>query len=258
MAEDMLRKFVDSALQRVRQGYYDIPEGTAYSKRSIKERLKRSRLAVIAELKYASPSAGVFGCRKSPVEVASMYERAGAVAVSVLTDPDHFSGKIDYIREIREGTSLPILMKDFVVDKKQVLAAYRSGADAILVINSIFSKGYLRGNISELIDLAHNMGLEVIEEVHSYEEYLEALHDSADIIGINNRNLQTLEVSLSVSSYILQHKSKSKPVICESGITKGAELLELKKEGADGFLIGSTLMKADDPGKALAELLAVQ
>ncbi len=248
MPDGILQRLVYSAKQRVLKGYYSKQNGISQSRRSLKEALlRKDSLAIVAEVKYASPSSGPFGCRIVPAEIARMYERAGAAAISVLTDPDNFNGSLEHLVSIRKSTSIPILMKDIIVDQSQIDAADSYGADAVLLISSIFNRKLIDAELEEFIDAAHRRKLEVVLEVHTLREYEQAVESDADIIGINNRNLDTMTVSLNVSSTILKKKSGSKLVICESGFSKKTDLLKMKKMGADGFLIGSVLMKSKSP-----------
>jgi indole-3-glycerol phosphate synthase len=256
LPEGILPRLVYTAEQRVLKGYYSKQNGIPQSKRSLKEALlKKDSLAIVAEVKYASPSSGFFGCIKGPAEIAKMYERAGATAISVLTDPDNFNGSLEHLVAIRKCTSIPLLMKDIIVDKSQIDAADACGADAVLLISSIFDRKLIDGELEEFIDLAHRKKLEVVLEVHTIQEYEKAVESEADIIGVNNRNLDTMTVSLNVSLTILQRKSEGKPVMCESGFSKRTDLLRIKKMGADAFLIGSVLMKAKNPEEVLRRLV---
>jgi len=255
LPEGILQRLVYTAKQRVSKGYYSKQNEISQSKRSLQKallkKLKKDSLAIVAEVKYASPSSGFFGCRKEPTDIAKMYERAGAAAISVLTDPDNFNGSLEHLVAIRKCTSIPLLMKDIIVDQSQIDAADACGADAVLLISSIFNRKLIDAELEKFIDVAHRRKLEVVLEVHTLQEYEQAVESDADIIGINNRNLDTMTVSLNVSSTILQKKSGRKLVLCESGFGKKTDLLRMKKMGSDAFLIGSVLMKAKNPEEVL-------
>jgi len=213
--------------------------------------------AIIAELKFASPSYGVireagdiYGLVKSLVD-------AGAVGLSVLTEPHFFKGSIKLIPVIRLFYDGPILMKDFVVSLLQVDAAYMAGADAVLLIKSLFDMGYCETGLDEAIEYIHGFGLEVLLEVHSRTEFTEALATDADLIGINNRNLETLDVDIRTTLNILSGFEGwgDRVVISESGITCSGDIKLLQGSGVRGFLVGTALMASRDPASKLKELV---
>ena len=210
-------------------------------------------LRIIAELKKASPSRGLIRADFDPVALAEAYARNGAVALSVLTDEKYFQGKLAYLDQIRARVDLPLLRKDFVVDPYQIRESRARGADAILLIVAALSR-------SELADLhteAGEAGLASLVEVHSEEELDAAVEIGAKIIGINNRNLRTFEVSLETTRRLAPKLPRGVIAVCESGIRKRADLLDLARHGVSCFLIGEQLMSADDPGRRLAALLKV-
>jgi len=220
--------------------------------RSFKESLQtKDSINIIAEIKKASPSKGIIRKDFNPIEIAKTYEDNGAAAISVLTDKSFFQGDIQYLSEIRKNVSLPLLRKDFIIDEFQLYEAKANGADAALLIAAILDKNQL----AEYLDLSREMGLANLVEVHSYKELEKAMVCEVEIVGINNRNLQTFETSLKTSFELAQDIPKDKTIVSESGINNREDILELKKYGVHAFLIGEALMKEKDIGKKLKELL---
>ncbi|QQG48538.1 MAG: indole-3-glycerol-phosphate synthase [archaeon] len=250
-----LEELVQSALARVRSGYYSVEGTRTRDRRSLVTALrKEGRVPLVAEVKFTSPAEGVL---RKPVEVGSIakaYERGGAAGISVLTEPDHFDGRLDYLEESAAAVGIPVMMKDVVLDEVQVQAAQRLGADAILLISSAFPGPQGKERLRELVSAGHDNGLEVVVEAHGEDEYRAAFETEADAVGINNRDLDTLRVSLEVSRRLLSLGLSGKPVICESGIRTRAEVDMLRRLGADGFLVGSALMRSQDPEEALRTL----
>jgi indole-3-glycerol phosphate synthase len=210
------------------------------------------RLKVIAEFKRRSPSAAIIRDDLSPSEVARLYERAGACAISVLTEEDHFGGSIADLRAVRSATNLPILCKDFIIDAIQIYEAAIVGADAVLLIAAALDDS----SLGELRAVAEDeLGLDALVEVHTSEELRRALNASAKPIGVNNRDLQTLNVSLETSEHLITEVPRDKIAISESGLQTSESLCHLLALGFRGFLIGETLMRAADPENALRGLI---
>ncbi len=207
---------------------------------------------VIAELKKASPSAGCLRPDYRPAAVAAEYERAGAAAISVLTEPRHFMGSDEDLRAVREAVNLPILRKDFISEPYQVAESAVLGADLVLLIVAALGPERLR----VLYTLATELGLGVLVEVHSRAELAPALALEKAIIGVNSRNLVTLKTELAVARGLAQYLPPGRLCIAESGIRDHRDIGELRSLGYGGFLIGETLMRAADPGAALRALLA--
>lgn len=200
-----------------------------------------AKLAVITEVKKASPSAGVITEAFDPVEIARGYERAGASAISVLTDREFFHGDLQHLIDARAEVSLPVLRKDFVVDKVQIAEAAAHGADAILLIVAALSQ-------KELVDLsetAANYRLDALVEVHTLEEMDRAVDAGAEIIGINNRNLATLDVDLSVTERLSEEAPNDITLVSESGIKTCEDVARVKACGVDAVLIGEALMRGE-------------
>ena len=209
-------------------------------------------LKIIAEFKRRSPSAGIIRGNLSADEIAHRYERGGACAISVLTDEAHFGGSIADLRIVRSTTTLPILRKDFIVDPIQVYEGAIAGADAVLLIVAALSDSLLCG----LRQVAEDqLGLDALIEVHTSNELRRALNAGANIIGVNNRNLQTFQVSLETSERLIAEAPHDKIMVSESGLQNAQSLRRLHELGFDGFLIGETLMRASDAEKALRDLI---
>lgn len=206
---------------------------------------------VIAEVKLRSPSAGILCAGADPVQSATDYSRNGAAAISVLTEPEFFGGSVELLPPIREKVGLPLLMKDFFLDPYQFAQARAFGADAALLIVAL-----LGDRLAKMLDEAATQGLAALVEVHDEAELERALKLGARLIGVNNRNLNTLEVNLDVSRRLAGLAKDSKAIlIAESGIDSKANLEELAALGYRGFLIGTSFMRTGHPGRALAELL---
>jgi indole-3-glycerol phosphate synthase len=189
------------------------------------------------------------GCTVS--EVVSGYDRAGAAGISVLTDGKYFGGSLEDLLLARASTDLPLLRKEFIVDPYQILEAKAYGADAILLIAAVLSENEL----ALLSEKAHTLGLEVLLEVHNGEELEQSLQAGADLIGVNNRNLKTFQVSLETSRELVSRIPDTVGKVSESGLGNPDELRELKALGFHGFLMGESFMKEEDPGAALSALL---
>jgi indole-3-glycerol phosphate synthase len=244
----------ESARKTVSEGYYRV-EDAKLPHRSMREAIgSYKHTPLITEVKFKSPAEGELRAAQDVREIARKYERGGAVGISVLTEPKHFDGRIEYLTAVKKSVTLPVLMKDIIVDPVQVEAARRIGADIILLMAGVFRARLADQPLDSMVELAHSKGLEVLLEAHTEEEYRLALNSSADIVGINNRDLETLAVSLETSRRLLGLGKQGKLVISESGLSKRSELLELRTLGADGFLVGSTLMRSKDIEEAVREL----
>ena len=224
------------------------PEG-----RRFREAIGRSgRVNIIAECKRRSPARGVLAQAYAPAEVALGYERHGAVAISVLTEPTFFDGDLAHLEAVRGATSLPVLRKDFIVDEYQLHEARAAGADAILLIAALLDPASLR----RLASRAAGLGLAAVVEVHSSREVAEASNAGAEIIGVNSRDLRTLAVDLRVCEALVREAPPGAVLVAESGIRSRDDIDRLAGLGYHAFLIGERLMTAADPGAALSGLLA--
>ena len=209
------------------------------------------RINVIAECKRRSPSRGVLKADYDPAAIALGYERGGAAAISVLTEPAFFDGHLDHLAAVRRVTGLPVLRKDFIVDLYQILEARAAGADAILLIVAALTPPVL----ALLHQTATDAGLDVLVEIHDLAELPMALDAGASIVGVNNRNLRTLAVETDVSRQAIELIPEDVIAVAESGLKTSGDLRDLKGAGYDAFLIGERFMATDDPGQALADLL---
>jgi indole-3-glycerol phosphate synthase len=207
--------------------------------------------AVIAEVKKASPSRGVIREHFDPVFIAGSFEAGGATCLSVLTDEKYFQGADNYVTAVRNGSGLPILRKDFMLDPYQVVEARAIGADAILVILAMLDDVLA----AELTSCAHELGPTVLPEVHNAEELERALKLDTRLVGINNRNLHTFETSLQTTVSLLHSIGSDRTIITESGISGREDIQLMNDAGVYGFLIGESLMRQPDPGKALYQLM---
>jgi indole-3-glycerol phosphate synthase len=207
--------------------------------------------AVIAEAKKASPSRGVLRTDYDAVRIARSYERAGARALSVLTDQEFFQGSLEDLRQVKAAVSLPVLRKDFTLDEYHLYEAAAAGADAILLIVSMLGSNELKN----LLRVSRSLGLDALVEVHTAPELDSAMEAGAEIIGVNNRNLKTLEVTLKTSMELIDSIPDDSVAVSESGLRTGADLERLRAAGFDAFLIGERFMTEKDPGAALQNLL---
>ena len=211
---------------------------------------KRHRVSIIAEIKKASPSKGVIRQHFAPAEIAQSYERAGASCLSVLTDRDFFHGSEAFLQAARSACSLPVLRKDFMVDPYQIYEARMIGADCILLIVSALSDQQL----SEFNAQAQSLGMDVLVEVHGADELQRALPLPGAILGINNRNLHTFEVSLDNTFALLEAIPPGRMVVTESGISTHSDVEAMVQRNVRSFLVGEAFMRQDDPGQGLNEL----
>ena len=220
--------------------------------RPFREALVRPGLSVIAEFKRRSPSAGEIRRGATPAEIAGAYEEGGAAALSVLTDVPHFGGSLEDLREARQACELPVLQKDFIVDRYQLYEAAVAGADAVLLIVAALE----REALARLYDEARQLDLDVVVEVHKEEELETALTVDADVLGINNRNLENFSVDVGTTFELITDVPAGKTVVSESGISDRATLEELERVGVDAVLIGEALMRSEDPAAKVRELTA--
>ncbi len=254
---DFLDILTESARETVKRGYYEVRASTMTSMVSLKESICRcSRAPIIAEIKAGSPSKGTLKENIEADRMAQSYSRGGAIGISVLTEPKHFGGSLEAIATARKFTELPILMKDIIICSKQLETASILGSNAVLLIQALFDRKYCERGVEEMIEEAHGKKLEVLLETHDEKEFQRALASEADLIGINNRNLRTLEVNLDVTRRLLEKTDcKGKLIVSESGIESPADIRFLSSYGAKAFLVGSTFMKAIDAEDKVKELV---
>ena len=225
----------------------DAPRGFVAA---LRRRVAEGRAAVIAEIKKASPSKRLLRADFDPPAIARSYERGGAACLSVLTDVDFFQGADAYLQQARAACALPVLRKDFTVDPYQVVEARALGADCILLIVAALDDERL----AQLLDLAHELGMDVLVEVHDGEELERALRLPAPMIGINNRNLRTFETRLETTLDLLARIPADRLVVTESGIHTPEDVALMRRHQVHAFLVGEAFMRAADPGERLAEL----
>jgi len=217
---------------------------------ALHERIVTGDAAVIAEIKKASPSKGVIRQDFRPGEIAMSYEFGGAACLSVLTDVDFFQGADAYLQQARDACTLPVLRKDFTIDPYQVYEARALGADCILLIVAALDDGQL----VDLSGLAMQLEMDVLVEVHDIDELERALQVPVPLIGINNRNLRTFEVSLDNTLAMKDAVPKDRLLVTESGIVVADDIARMRAAGVHAFLVGETFMRADEPGEALRQL----
>lgn len=220
---------------------------------AIRSKIAAGQSAVIAEIKKASPSKGVIRADFHPAEIAASYARHGAACLSVLTDEQFFQGSAEYLKQARAACELPVLRKDFMVDEYQIYEARAMGADAILLIAAELSLEQMR--TFEM--LAHQLGMAVLVEVHNGDELDVALQLSTPLIGINNRNLRTFEVSLATTLELLPRIPQGRIVVTESGIFTTEDVKLMREHQVSGFLVGEAFMRAETPGAELARVFGV-
>jgi indole-3-glycerol phosphate synthase len=255
----ILTKLIHSKRERLQKAKMRVPEAIVKQMAkvapvvpSLKSALESSqKVRIIAELKKASPSKGVLANHLNPVDLAQHYKNAGASAISVVTEEDHFQGDLAWVGQARKAATLPVLRKDFVYDPYQIYETRGAGASAILLIAAMLQPEELRA----LYLTARETGLEVLVEVHDETELGEALAAGADIIGVNNRDLKTFRVELETSLRLARQIPDDKLFVVESGIDSKDSISRLMDAGADAFLIGEYFLTAADPEAALRGLL---
>jgi indole-3-glycerol phosphate synthase len=217
---------------------------------ALQHKIAAGHAAVIAEVKKASPSKGVLRERFVPAEIAASYGRGGAACLSVLTDERFFQGSTAYLQQARAACTLPVLRKDFIVDAYQITEAAAMGADCLLLIVACLADSQM----AELEAQAREYGLDVLVEVHDGRELERALRLTTPLVGINNRNLRSFEVSLGTTLELLPHVPADRLLVTESGILAPADVRRMREAEVHAFLVGEAFMRAPDPGAALAEL----
>lgn len=248
-ADEVARRAVDRPLSRLRAAVEQLSPPRGFIN-AIENSIDDGRVAVIAEIKKASPSEGVIRADFAPADLARDFAEHGAVCLSVLTDETWFQGHDRYLAEAREACALPILRKDFVIDPYQIFEARQLGADAVLLIVAALGDPSLH----ELAELAHALGLDVLVEVHDKNELVRALQLPCRLIGINNRNLHTFETHLDTTLNLCTSIPPNRIVVTESGLSQRAEVAQMRQHNVNAFLTGTALMRAANPGKELQTL----
>jgi indole-3-glycerol phosphate synthase len=247
--EEISRRNTSSSLKEMKEMVSDLP-----SPRGLTESISKSGpMALIAEIKQASPSAGRIRAGADIGGIACAYQAGGASAISVLTEAHFFQGALGHLRLVKEAVSLPVLQKDFIIDPLQIYEGRISGADAILLIAAILDSRQLR----EFAELAGGLGLVPLVEIHDEEDLKKISGLDLPLIGINNRNLKTLEVSLKTTLGLIGRVYPGAMVISESGITNRNDVKRLQEAGVKGILVGEVLMRAPDPARKIRELLSL-
>lgn len=239
---EILKKNHDELLSFVKKAPKPIPFNAAIK--------RKGKISFIAEIKQASPSSGVLRKEFCCMDIAKIYQKAKVNAISLVTESEFFLGKINYIEDIKKEVSLPILRKDFIIDEIQILESRAVGADAILLIMCILDEKKL----SRLYKFTKELGMEAIVEIHTEKELKKVLSSGIDIIGINNRNLNTLKVDLKTTQKLIPFIPQAVTKISESGINSLKDVLLLKGLGVDAMLVGESLMKADNIEEKIKEL----
>ncbi|OYU30142.1 MAG: indole-3-glycerol-phosphate synthase [Comamonadaceae bacterium PBBC2] len=219
---------------------------------AMRAKIAAGQAAVIAEVKKASPSKGVLRADFIPADIAQSYAEHGAACLSVLTDKQFFQGSVDYLKQARASCDLPVLRKDFMVDAYQVYEARAMGADAILLIAACLDDAQM----ADLEAIARSLDMAVLVEVHDREELTRALKLKTRLVGINNRNLRTFEVSLQTTLDMLPDVPADRLLVTESGILKAEDVKRMRDANVHAFLVGEAFMRAAEPGEALAQLFA--
>ncbi len=219
---------------------------------AIESKIQQQQAAVIAEIKKASPSKGVMRENFDPAQIAQSYKNGGAACLSILTDQHYFQGHNDYLKVAREVSGLPVIRKDFIIDPYQVYEARAIGADCILLIVAALEQQQL----SALADLAHALTMDVLVEVHDADELERALKLSCPLIGINNRNLRTFEVSLDTTIDLLDKIPEGRIVVTESAIHQKDDVQLMRSHNVNAFLVGEAFMRAAEPGEMLQQLFS--
>lgn len=256
MAENILKRLVSNSQAAIDDGTYDIDANLDKSSKDLIQIIKTNvHPTLLTEIKFASPSLGKIRTLTDPASIAKQMIAGGSKALSVLTQPNLFHGSPEYFMKVREAVDVPLLMKDIMIENIQIDAAKKMGADYILLIQSLFDQGFLK-EIEEFIEYAHKKELKILLEVHTKQEFVNALKTKADLIGINNRNLDTLEINLKTTEIVLEGYEKQRIILSESGIETIDDIQYLKKCGADAFLIGSSIMKSNNIEEQVRKLVS--
>jgi len=220
--------------------------------RDFREALIKPGIALIAEVKKSSPSAGIIAGALNPALIALEYEDGGASAISVLTESAYFGGELADLTIVKESVKIPVLRKDFIIDPYQIYEACAAGADAVLLIAELLD----REELADYLHLAWNLGLSCLVESHSREELEKAIRSGAEIIGVNNRNLKTLKVNIDTSIQLIPLIPPDRIRVSESGIKSVEDSESVLRAGADAILVGETLVRSKNPGLKIGELIA--
>ncbi len=252
-----IKRLAENSYRAIDEGVYNIDRVSRHDTISLRKAISLCRHApLITEVKFSSPSLGKIRSKEEPAMIAKTMADYGATGISVLTQPLLFDGSLKYLATIREALpEMPLLMKDIIVSTVQIDAAKKAGADCVLLIKSIFDNHLAEDGLDKLLDYAKKSDLEVVAEVHTEQEFGDILKAKHDLIGINNRNLDNLQVDISNTEKLLKSYDKGKAlIISESGISSPADIQYLKRAGADAFLVGTSIMQTPNIGDKISKL----
>jgi indole-3-glycerol phosphate synthase len=252
-----VKRLVDNSYKAIDQGVYETMQLFTHDTISLRKAITLCAHApLITEVKFSSPSQGKIRSKAEPAKISKTMVESGAIGISVLTQPSFFDGSIEYLATIRKALpSIPVLMKDIIVSTVQIDAGKKAGADCVLLIKSIFDHDLAEEGMEKLLEYAKNRGLEVLLEVHTEQEFGEVVKAKHDLVGINNRNLDNLQVDITNTEKLLKRYDKgTNLIISESGIVSPEDIQYLKSAGADAFLVGTSIMQTPDIGTKISEL----
>ena len=252
-----VKRLVDNSYKAIVQGVYETIQLFTHDTISLRKAITLCAHApLITEVKFSSPSQGKIRSKAEPAKISKTMVESGAIGISVLTQPSFFDGSIEYLATIRKALpSIPVLMKDIIVSTVQIDAGKKAGADCVLLIKSIFDHDLAEEGMEKLLEYAKNRGLEVLVEVHTEQEFGEVVKAKHDLVGINNRNLDNLQVDITNTEKLLKRYDKgTNLIISESGIVSPEDIQYLKSAGADAFLVGTSIMQTPDIGTKISEL----
>jgi indole-3-glycerol phosphate synthase len=249
--EEIAKAKIDKPIEQLKSDIANQPPARGFAK-AIQTKVNQRQSAVIAEIKKASPSKGVLRENFNPAQIAQSYERGGATCLSILTDEKYFQGCPAYLQQARAACSLPVIRKDFIIDEYQVYEARAMGADAILLIAAALTVCEMQ----TLEALSNKLGMDILVEVHNAIELTAALQLQTPLLGINNRNLKTFEVSLQNTYDLLPAIPSNKVVVTESGILSAAGVAAMREKNVHAYLVGEAFMRAEEPGDALKAMFA--
>jgi len=254
---DFIAGLVLKAGARVGRRYYSNVQRGEHSSKGLTETIQKVQgMPVITEVKFASPSAGEIREHGDPLRIARAMLKGGACAISVVTDPEDFQGNMDTLATLSRELDVPLVMKDIIVSPVQVQAAARAGASAIVLITELFSRRLTQEPLDKLVREASRLGVEVLLEANSPEEFRKLPEHKPDLYGINNRNLSTFQLDLSTTERVLATNGHvDRPVVSESGIESRRDIVRLKNAGAEAFLVGTSIMKSSDVESKVRELV---
>jgi indole-3-glycerol phosphate synthase len=252
-----IKRLVENSYKAIDKGVYETKQLFTHDTISLRKAITLCAHApLVTEVKFSSPSQGKIRSKAEPAKISKTMVDSGAIGISVLTQPSFFDGSIEYLATIRKALPrIPVLMKDIIVSTVQIDAGKKAGADCVLLIKSIFDHDLAEEGMEKLLEYAKNRGLEVLVEVHTEQEFGEVVKAKYDLVGINNRNLDNLQVDITNTEKLLKRYYKGTSlIISESGIMSPEDIQYLKSAGADAFLVGTSIMQTPDIGSKISEL----